>query len=646
VETAKRKTSRDDAVDRLHQQLQDSLQELVTSEDWQRALAVAARFHDYSFANTRLIWAQSIARGFTPSRVAGYRAWQELGRHVRKGERGLQILAPVIRKVTPDNEEEEEKRVVGFRVVHVFDIAQTDGDPLPEVPITLVEGDLPSHWEQVRGLITESGFDLQVADVDHLGEANGITDWNRRNVVVRASLPGAQRFKTAVHELAHIRLHEPNSDGRPSCRGIVEVEAESVAYMVCAGLGIDSAGYSLGYVASWSGGDLTKVASTANRVISCAREVLAQIEQERQLERESASAGSRMEVRDRESPQRTPAHTARSDLEAVVNAATAFYQRQLHEPVGAAAIEYLGGRGIDTETIDRWQLGYAHDSWQALTTALGKEGFSDDLLLEGGVAGRSRYGRLYDRMRNRLIFPIHDEHGAPRGFAGRLLTGDGPKYLNTPETDLYQKRSLLYGIHLARQPVIEAGNAVVVEGYTDAIAAHQAGITNVVATAGTALSSAHLDTLSQITSDVTLAFDGDQAGLQATDRAADLSRAHPGIRFRVARLSAGHDPAHLLANGGRHSLDAAIANAVPLEHHSIDQIVDSHNLEEPEALTRAIRAARSVLRSTADANTRAEATEYLAKRLGRDVALVTEYLQETNQPPAHERSRSSGRSIN
>ena len=164
-------------MDRLHQQLQDSLQELVTSEDWQRALAVAARFHDYSFANTRLIWAQSIARGFTPNRVAGYRAWQELGRHVRKGERGLQILAPVIRKVTPDNGEEEERRVVGFRVVHVFDIAQTDGDPLPEVPITLVEGDLPSHWEQVRGLITESGFDLQVADLDRLGEANGVTDW-------------------------------------------------------------------------------------------------------------------------------------------------------------------------------------------------------------------------------------------------------------------------------------------------------------------------------------------------------------------------------------------------------------------------------------------------------------------------------------
>ncbi len=125
MDTAERETSRDDPVEQLHQQLQGSLHELVTSQDWKWALAVAARFHDYSFANTRLIWAQSIARGITPSLIAGYRAWQELGRHVRKGERGLQILAPVIRKVTVDNGEEEERRVVRFQVVHVFDIAQT-----------------------------------------------------------------------------------------------------------------------------------------------------------------------------------------------------------------------------------------------------------------------------------------------------------------------------------------------------------------------------------------------------------------------------------------------------------------------------------------------------------------------------------------
>ena len=645
MDSSERTTNRSDAVERLHEQLQDSLQELVTSEDWQRALAVAARFHDYSFANTRLIWAQSLARGFTPSRVAGYRAWQELDRQVRRGERGLQILAPVIRKITPENADEEDRRVVGFRVVHVFDIAQTDGEPLPEVPVALVEGDLPSQWDQVSGLIADAGFDLQVADLDRLGEANGITDWQHREVVVRASLPGAQRFKTAVHELAHVRLHEPTSDGRPSCRGIVEVEAESVAYMVCAALGIDSAGYSLPYVASWSGGDLTKVSATANRVIGCARQVLTQLEQERRLEREPIVASPRIEAQDRETPAPSPAPRARSDLETVVSAATAFFQRQLREPAGAEAVEYLRGRGIDDEAIDRWQLGYAPGAWDALAMALREEGFSDDLLLEAGVAGRSRHGRLYDRMRSRVIFPIHDDQGASRGFAGRLLSGDGPKYLNTPETALYQKRSLLYGLYHAHQPILDADRAIVVEGYTDAIAAHQAALSNVVATGGTALTEEHLKTLARITSNVTLAFDSDHAGRKAAERAAELDRAHHGIRLHVARLPEGLDPADLLSNGGTHSLEGAIANAAPLEHHLIDEIVELHNLDEPEAMARAIRAARSVLCSATDIEVRTRATEYLATSVGRDVAIVAAYLEETNPQRTLKRQRGTGRSL-
>jgi DNA primase catalytic core len=647
VESTEKTTNRSDTVERLHERLQDSLQELVTSEDWQRALAVAARFHDYSFANTRLIWAQSLARGFTPSRVAGYRAWQELGRNVRRGERGLQILAPVIRRITPENSDDEERRVVGFRVVHVFDLAQTEGETLPEVPVALVEGNLPSHWEQVSGLITEAGFHLEVADLDRLGEANGITDWQQRDVIVRASLPGAQRFKTAVHELAHIRLHEPTSDGRPSCRGIVEVEAESVAYMVCAALGIDSAGYSLPYVASWSGGDLTKLAATANRVIGCARQVLTQFERERQLEHETVSSRPRIEVRDLETKRLVPDEQPprRPDLGEVLTASAAFYRHLLQDPIGAGAVEFLSNRDISEDAADLWQLGFAPDSWQSMTTALREEGFSDDLLLEAGVAGRSRTGRLYDRMRNRVIFPIHDQQRAPRGFAGRLLTGNGPKYLNTPETDLYQKRFLLYGLHLAHQSIVDTGKAVVVEGYTDAITAHQAGLTNVVATGGIALTEEHLKTLESITSNVTLAFDGDHAGLQAAERAADLDRAHHGVRFHVARLPTGLDPADLLAEGGRHSLEEAIANAVPLEHHLIDQIVDKHSLEEPEAMARAIHAASSVLCSATDADVRAEATEYLARRVGRDVAVAAAYLEETSQSRARELRRGNGRSI-
>ncbi|MCH7585343.1 MAG: toprim domain-containing protein [Acidobacteria bacterium] len=649
MESAEQTTSRADTVERLHEQLQTSLQELVTSEDWQRALAVAARFHDYSFANTQLIWAQSLARGATPSRVAGYRTWQQLGRQVRRGERGLQILAPLTRRITPENSEDEERRVVGFRVVHVFDLAQTDGEPLPEVKAALVEGDLPAHWDRVGELITGAGFGLQVADVDRLGEANGITDWQQRDVIVRASLPGAQRFKTAVHELAHIRLHEPTTEGRPNCRGIVEVEAESVAYVVCAALGIDSTGYSLPYVASWSGGDVDKVAETANRVMGCARGVLTQLEHAQLLEHGPVGAkniqSSKSRSREAEETTPSPDPPNRTGLEEVLSAATSIYRDHLRGPKGAPALDFLHQRGIDEEAANTWQLGYAPASWRTLIDVLHNEGFADEILLESGVVGRARTGRLYDRMRGRLIFPIFDESGAPRGFAGRLITGDGPKYVNTPETDLYQKRSLLYGIHRAGQPIVDARQVVVVEGYTDAIAAHQAGFTNVVAIGGTAMTPQHLEILERITTTITLAFDGDQAGLLAAQRTAELDRAGQGVHLRVARLATGQDPAELLAGGGGEIFQEAIAGAVPLEHHLIDQIVRHHNLEEPDSIARAIHAAGSVVLSIADPAAQAQAVTYLATRVGRDDAVIQGYLEDRARPPARGRSRSHGRSI-
>jgi DNA primase len=629
VESTSQDTNRSETVERLHDQLQASLQELVTSEDWQQALAVAARFHNYSFSNTQLIRAQALARGFTPGRVAGYRMWQQLGRQVRRGEHGLQILAPIIRKTAPDNGEQEERQVVGFRAVNVFDISQTDGEPLPEVTATLVDGDLPAHWDRVSELITTSGYDLQVANADRLGDANGITDWHHKDVVVRASLPGAQRFKTAVHELAHIRLHEPTTKDRPSCRGIVEVEAESVAYMVCAAIGIDSAGYSLPYVASWSGGDVSKVAATANRVIGCAREVITQLEHGRRIDQRTPriesnprpEAGIRAANESR--PDLTP--SGNPELEEALTTASSIYQRLLHDPVGKPALEYLHRRGITEQATSRWNLGYAPPSWDALGSLLHNEGYNDDILLKAGIVGRSRTGQIYDHMRGRLIFPIHDEHDTPRGFAGRLITGKGPKYLNTPETNLYQKRSLLYGIHHAQEPIRKADEAIVVEGYTDAIATHQAGITNTIATGGTALTTQHIETLAQITNNLTLAFDGDQAGLTATQRTAQLEQPG-GLRMRVARLPEGRDPADLLTSPDAHLLQQGIRDAVPLAHHLITQTVQQHDLAEPEAMARAIRAADEIMSTISNADERTQAITHLANLVGRDEALIRAYL--------------------
>jgi antirestriction protein ArdC len=170
----------------------------VTSEDWKEALAVAARFHGYSFANTRLIWAQAQASGFTPTRVTGYRSWRSLGRQVRKGEKGLTILAPIIRNLTVEAEvaaEEPERPLIGFKPVHVFDISQTDGEPIPDISPILLEGELPDRWETVARLITDAGYSLEAeADRIGLGSANGVTNVTQRQVAIKAGLSGAQRL--------------------------------------------------------------------------------------------------------------------------------------------------------------------------------------------------------------------------------------------------------------------------------------------------------------------------------------------------------------------------------------------------------------------------------------------------------------------
>ena len=155
----------------------------------------------------------------------------------------------------------------------------------------------------------------------------------------------------------------------------------------------------------------------------------------------------------------------------------------------------------------------------------------------------------------------------------------------------------------------------------------------------------HLEILEQISTTITLAFDGDQAGLLAAQRTAELDRAGQGVHVRVARLATGQDPAELLADGGGEIFQGAIAGAVPLEHHLIDQIVRQHNLEEPESIARAIHAAGSVVSSIADPAAQAQAVTYLATRVGRDGAVIQGYLENSAQPPARSRIRSHGRSI-
>lgn len=282
----------EDRAKELHAELQQEVAALVSGEDWVRALDVASRFHRYSFGNGVLIRSQRPEA----TRVAGFNAWKAFRRHVRKGEKGIAILAPLTYRravsdppatMRADSSVEEgedaarEVRVLrGFRVVHVFDVAQTDGEPLPEAPLPeILAGGAPEGLvESLSGQIISAGFAFRIAppaEVEQIaGRANGVTDWLHRSVLVRSDLPPAQRAKTTAHELAHVLLHGPGKVAVFACRDRLEVEAESVAYVVLRAVGLDPGAYSFPYVAHWANGDARLIAATGERVVGCARQIL------------------------------------------------------------------------------------------------------------------------------------------------------------------------------------------------------------------------------------------------------------------------------------------------------------------------------------------------------------------------------------
>jgi antirestriction protein ArdC len=261
---------RAEKVRALHDQLVEGVRALTTSEDWTRALDTAARFHRYSARNALLIQIQRP----DASRVAGYRTWQSLGRQVRKGERGIAILAPcTYKRTTTDRETGEERESIalrGFRAEHVFDVSQTDGEPLDEVRPMLLQGDGPEGlWNALAAQVQGRGFALERGDCQG---RNGYTDFGARVVRVRADVDQAQATKTLAHELAHICL------GHSGCitdsRSRAEVEAESTAFVVMSACGARTDDYSLPYVAHWAGGEIQRVLETAERVQATARGIL------------------------------------------------------------------------------------------------------------------------------------------------------------------------------------------------------------------------------------------------------------------------------------------------------------------------------------------------------------------------------------
>ena len=269
----------------------------------------------------------------------------------------------------------------------------------------------------------------------------------------------------------------------------------------------------------------------------------------------------------RQSPEERERTKERATLQQVLEQACAWFENQLAQPGGRPALDYLRGRGFSDETIRRFRLGYAPDGRGRLGQALEARNVTREQLIEGGLVKRPEGGgEPRDYFFNRVIFPITDRRGQVIAFGGRIL-GDGqPKYLNSPETDLFHKGRVLYNWALAREAARVAGAVVVVEGYTDVIALAQAGLTHAVAPLGTALTEEQMLALWRMVDEPVLCFDGDNAGQRAAFRAAEraLPLLQPGKSLRFVTLPAGEDPDSLVRARGRAGFEDLLGKARPL----------------------------------------------------------------------------------
>ncbi len=285
-------------------------------------------------------------------------------------------------------------------------------------------------------------------------------------------------------------------------------------------------------------------------------------------------------------PEERKAAQRAATLYDVVERACGFFEAELRSPRGEAARAYLAARGIDEETTARFRLGYAPDSRTALRNAVIDTAHPEALLVEAGLLIRPEDGAPYDRFRGRVIFPITDRRGRVIAFGGRIL-GDGkPKYINSPETPLFSKGRVLYGMATAREAARRNGRVIVAEGYTDVIALHRAGCAEAVAPLGTALTDYHLHALWRMAPEPILCFDADSAGRRAAYRAAEraLPLLQPGQSLQFAALPPGQDPDSMLAEGGAGAVRACLEDSRGLSDLVWEMCTEGRSFDTPERI--------------------------------------------------------------
>jgi DNA primase len=313
-------------------------------------------------------------------------------------------------------------------------------------------------------------------------------------------------------------------------------------------------------------------------------------------------------------------------LRSVLDRAARFYATYLWESAEAAkAREYLAGRGFSEEILREFRVGYAPSAWDRVSMSAQRDGFGPPELVAAGLAQTGRGGGVYDRFRGRIMFPLADARGRVLGFGARSMgESRGPKYLNTSENELYHKGRQLFGIDLARPHASKARRVVVVEGYTDVLALHQAGVSESVAIMGTALTQEQLALLSQSAPLVLLALDADRSGQDAMLRAA-RSASDRGVELRVVQMPEGRDPAELLAESGADGFRERLERSVSVVEFEVGRVLADADLETPRGRDRALEEARPLIAATpAGSAERDEVVRQVADRLDMPVHTVIE----------------------
>jgi DNA primase len=615
--------------------VQNEAGEIRTAADWARSLDAAAGLRE-SFANSLLILAQRP----DATLVKGYEDWRKTGRQVIRSEHGIEIFSLAYRQAKPRRRdagrnsrprEEGQNWRDATRVAYVWDVSQTSGRPVaaPAAMSALPGGAPDSLWDALCWLARRLGY---AVEREQGAPADGVTWWAARCIRVLPSLGAAEATWALTHQLGHVLLHGSGTyppgaaTSGGACLGIRKAEADAVAYIISTRHGITITGHP-GWPQTWAGTDPraqpgTVILAAGERITAAAAQITRHLD--RALHGQHASQLSPVQadtatlaprprrhqpaavvpaVR-RVAPEQQAAAPSRPPSPGVLRVladAGRFYVSQLP---GSWAPDYLRSRGISQATITEWQIGYAPAGWTTLTDHLRDLGHADHDIEAAGLARRSSRGTLIDHFRDRVMLPVHDEHGTLAGFTGRARPDAGPevpKYLNSPQTDVYKKGELLFGWYQARERLAAGATPVIVEGPFDVIAvsaadpARYAGL----APCGTALTSQQAALLTRAASPgsrVIVAFDDDPAGRKAAVRAHGIL-SQVSTRLQSVALS-GRDPAQIHQDSGPQALAAILSTQLhPLSAVVIDTAISpwEHRLHETDGPLLAMRSVAAVI---------------------------------------------------